>query len=261
MAIKNDYYSLFERNIGVLTKRQQEELRSTRVAIAGLGGVGGIIFERLVRLGIENFNVAEPDTFEASNLNRQMFSNFDNIGQKKAAIIIQEVKKINPNLSIKFFEDGVNDENVKEFVNADIIIDAVEYNLTYFLYLLHREARLAGKTVLAGQAIGFDSTLFVFSPKTVTFEDYIGLKSPDKMTVKEVNNYRIPLRKFCPKLPKYIPKALALKVVLREQYIPSCSLGVMSAATLLEMVLIKIVLRKGKIKFAPDYYNLDVYNI
>lgn len=255
------YDEIFQRNIGIFTRKEQERLRRSTVSIAGLGGVGSVLLERLVRLGIENFKVADPDVIEASNLNRQIHSDIDSIGKDKAPIIIDAVKKINPSVKIEYYKNGVNEENVASFVESDLVIDAVEYNKTYYLYLLHKAAREANKNVLAGQAIGFDSTLFVFSPESVRFEDYIGLKNPETLTPSEINDFKIPINKFCPKLPAYVPKTLALSVFLRKHYIPSCSLGVISATVLLEMLTIRLLLGKGKARLTPDYYHLDIYNI
>lgn len=257
--MNSEYEKIFQRNIGVFTKKQQSDLSGVSIGIAGLGGVGGILFERLVRLGIQNFHVTDPDDFELSNLNRQMYSHTKNIGKNKAKIIVEEVKKINPSVKVRVFDEGINEDNVQEFVQVDIVVDAIEYNLPYFLYLLHREARKAGKHVLAAQAIGFGANLFTFSPNGVTFEDYIGLKDPENKTSEQINNYRIPIRKFCPKLPGYIPKALALKVFLRESYIPSCSLGVMAAASLIEMIIIKLAIGDTAIRITPEYYEIDFH--
>ncbi len=254
------YEELFQRNIGIFTQKEQEVLRNSTVTIAGVGGVGGIVLERLVRLGVENFIIGDPEKFEANNFNRQMYSNIETIGLNKARVLAREVKKINPNVKIKCFENGINRENVEEFVQSDIIIDAIEYNLPYLLFLLHKAARERNKMVLAAQAIGFGATLFVFSKDSIAFEDYIGLKNANVMTPEKINNYKIPIKKFCPIMPKYVSKTLALKVFLRKTYIPSCSLGVMAAASLLEIVVIKQLLEREKIRLTPKYYFLDFYN-
>ena len=66
-----DYDTAFERNIGILSKADQQRLRSSRVAIAGLGGTGSAQVHALARTGIGAFNLADPDTFELANFNRQ----------------------------------------------------------------------------------------------------------------------------------------------------------------------------------------------
>ena len=66
-----DYSTAFSRNIGWLTQAEQSRLRNARIAIAGMGGVGGIHLVTLARLGIGKFNIADFDTFDQANFNRQ----------------------------------------------------------------------------------------------------------------------------------------------------------------------------------------------
>jgi tRNA A37 threonylcarbamoyladenosine dehydratase len=66
-----DYHEAFSRNIGLFTVEEQEKLRRSRVAIAGMGGVGGVHLVTLARTGIGNFTIADPDRFELANMNRQ----------------------------------------------------------------------------------------------------------------------------------------------------------------------------------------------
>lgn len=257
---KYTYDEIFQRNIGIFNKKQQEKLRNSTVSIAGLGGIGGLLFERLVRLGIENFKVAEPDIFEISNLNRQLFSNMNNIGKNKIDTVVDECKKINPNIKVKVFPNGISESNVDDFVQADIVVDAIEYNLPYFLYLLHKSARKYDKTVLAAQAIGFGASLYVFNKESIKFEDYIGLKNPENMTKKEINDYKIPVNKFCPRVPKYVSKKTIANVLLRKSHIPSCSLGVSAASSLCEMAIIAKILDFFPMPLAPKYICYDCYN-
>jgi tRNA A37 threonylcarbamoyladenosine dehydratase len=67
-----DYSSAFSRNIGWVTADEQAKLRDSRVAIAGLGGVGGPHLLTLARLGVGKFNIADFDRFELQNFNRQI---------------------------------------------------------------------------------------------------------------------------------------------------------------------------------------------
>ena len=67
-----DYNTAFSRNIGWVTADEQRVLRGKRIAIAGMGGVGGLHLLALTRLGIGKFSIADPDTFELANFNRQV---------------------------------------------------------------------------------------------------------------------------------------------------------------------------------------------
>jgi len=84
----NDYYSkMVSRNIGIFSTEEQQKIKNAKVAIAGAGGVGGLLAERLIRLGVNFLKISDPETFEISNLNRQLGCNSETIGKFKASVI------------------------------------------------------------------------------------------------------------------------------------------------------------------------------
>jgi hypothetical protein len=91
-----DYATAFSRTIGWITATEQAKLRSRRVAIAGLGGVGGSHLLTLARLGIQSFNLADLDRFGTENLNRQAGAFQSTIGQPKIDVVSRMARDINP---------------------------------------------------------------------------------------------------------------------------------------------------------------------
>src|SRR5690349_8143683 len=91
-----DYDTAFRRNLGFANAGEQERLRRARIALAGLGGTGGAQLHALTRMGIGAFNVADPDTFELVNFNRQIGAFTHTIGRKKAGVMAELAKAINP---------------------------------------------------------------------------------------------------------------------------------------------------------------------
>lgn len=83
------YWKRVRRNLGWLgdteeeQRMRQEKLRDVVVGIAGCGGIGGAVADRLVRLGVRNLKIADPDTFDVSNINRQLGATVDNVGKNK----------------------------------------------------------------------------------------------------------------------------------------------------------------------------------
>ena len=73
MAPPFSYADAFDRNLGWFTETEQQALRSKTIAIAGMGGVGGVHLLTLVRLGFTKFRIADLDVFEVANFNRQFF--------------------------------------------------------------------------------------------------------------------------------------------------------------------------------------------
>ncbi len=96
----SEYKSLFERNYGVFSPDEQEKLRNANILIIGSGGIGGIVAISLARCGVENMTIYEFDSFQVSNLNRQICCNIDTLGQNKGVVTKEEILKINPQAKI-----------------------------------------------------------------------------------------------------------------------------------------------------------------
>src|ERR1700704_5794210 len=111
-----DYSTAFSRNIGWVTVEEQARLRTKRVAIAGLGGVGGFHLLTLARLGVGAFNLAELDRFELANFNRQVGATLSSVGRPKLDVLVELALDLNPELNIRRFPEGVTHENADEFL-------------------------------------------------------------------------------------------------------------------------------------------------
>src|SRR4249920_3082938 len=95
------YSEFTTRNIGFVTTGEQERLRNARVLIIGVGGMGGAAVQSLARTGIGSFAIADIDTFEVSNLNRQVFADLDTVDQHKAEATAARLRRINPEISLE----------------------------------------------------------------------------------------------------------------------------------------------------------------
>ena len=100
-----NYSQAFSRNIGWVTVAEQERLRGSRAAIAGLGGVGGGHLLTLTRLGVGNFNISDFDHFEVHNFNRQAGAMMSTVGQPKGETLSRMAKDINPEADIRLFPE------------------------------------------------------------------------------------------------------------------------------------------------------------
>lgn len=128
MQLSFNYQEAFSRNIGWLTKQEQQQLRHKRVAIAGLGGVGGVHLLTLCRLGIGKFHLADFDVFDLVNFNRQAGATVSTLGHSKLETMVRQARDINPELEIKEFSDGLTAQNVDDFLNdVDIYIDGLDF--------------------------------------------------------------------------------------------------------------------------------------
>ena len=116
-----------DRSIKLIGKNNVKKLNNLKVLIVGLGGVGGMTLEMLVRSGIENLIIIDYDDFEESNINRQLLCTQKSIEKHKTDEAIIRVKSINPLCSIKKYDVKINRDFLCENnLKVDYIIDACD---------------------------------------------------------------------------------------------------------------------------------------
>lgn len=119
-----NYLDRLEKMIG---KDNAKKISDIKVLVVGIGGVGGAALEMLVRSGVNNIFIADFDTFEESNLNRQILSLRDNIGEKKIDVARKRILNINPNCNVTIYEDKINYDVLSKIeAHLDYIIDACD---------------------------------------------------------------------------------------------------------------------------------------
>ena len=105
-----------------------EKLQASRVAIFGIGGVGGYVAEALARSGVGCFDLIDNDTVALTNLNRQIIATHDTIGQPKVQVMAERIHAINPEAVVHVHQCFFLPENAHEFDFAqyDYVVDAVD---------------------------------------------------------------------------------------------------------------------------------------
>ncbi len=122
-----DLKDRYKRNENMLSPDENKRLRSFRVAVVGCGGLGGHIIEMLARLGVGHLTCIDADVFEVTNLNRQLLSTPDNLGQPKSAVAEKRVKLINPEVKVKVHQTMLGAENaLKLLQDHDLVCDALD---------------------------------------------------------------------------------------------------------------------------------------
>ncbi len=117
----------YMRNIGTLSLAENELLKIKRAAIVGCGGLGGYVFEMLGRIGVGRITIIDGDVFTPSNLNRQILSDTQKIGQSKVRSAVDRMKLVNPEISITPIEKTIDQGNAQELLHGhDVIIDALD---------------------------------------------------------------------------------------------------------------------------------------
>lgn len=119
---------MFSRTESLIGREALENLKKVRVAVFGLGGVGGYAAEALARSGIGALDIIDKDRVSESNINRQIMADANTLGQVKVELMKSRLESINPNMEVRgyhsFFLPGA--EQDFHFSSYDYIIDAVD---------------------------------------------------------------------------------------------------------------------------------------
>lgn len=249
-----NYDEAFDRNLGWLTQAEQDKLRRSTVAIAGLGGAGGFQAQALARLGITRFKFADPDVFELTNLNRQIGATRDSLGQSKVEVLKSMILGINPEAVIELYPEGIHEGNIDAFLKgADLVIDGIDFFALDAKLLLFRRSRAQGLVTLTSCPLGFGASLIIFSPSGMTFEDYFGFR--ESMSDEERNfGFAFGLS----------PTPLCLSYMneraseLGSRRASSVSPGLMLVGAITGTEAVKHLTGKKPVAFAPAVYQIDL---
>nr|WP_300309312.1 ThiF family adenylyltransferase [Halomonas sp.] len=121
-----DYATFTTRNIGFVSSGEQQTLQKTRIFVCGVGGMGGAAFMALVRAGIGRFVIADIDTFEISNLNRQVFATATTIGRSKADSAAEAALEINPQIEIEVLGSEWSEQLPDIAARCPIIVNGMD---------------------------------------------------------------------------------------------------------------------------------------
>ena len=110
------------RNLGALTEKECTLLHTKTVFVAGCGGLGGYLIEMLLRLGVGTIRAADGDTFEASNMNRQLLSSPSSLGQPKAEAAAARAALVNPDVRFVPIPEFVTEENAADNIGVRRIL-------------------------------------------------------------------------------------------------------------------------------------------
>lgn len=249
------YDEAFSRNIGWLTQREQDQLRHKRVAIAGLGGVGGLHLLTLCRLGIGKFHLADFDTFDLANFNRQAGATVSALSHPKLEVMTQQARDINPELEITGFAEGVTAGNLDDFLSGvDIYIDGLDF----FAFEARQQvfAACAARRIPAVTAapLGMGAAVLNFLPGSMSFDDYFRLN--------DGHEREKPLRFLMGLAPGRLQMGYLVDpstVDLANRKGPSTIMACQLCAGVAATEALKILLGRGPVRAAPKGYHFDAY--
>lgn len=246
----------FSRNLGWVTESEAQRLSEARVAIAGVGGVGGHYAEMLARLGVCRFTLADFDRFELGNFNRQNGSGISSLGTPKLDIIKRRILDINPTAEIREFREGIDRDNVALFLEgADLYLDGLDFFALKERGWLFRCLREQNKTGITVAPIGMGASAIVFTPQSMSFADYFGFDDATSDTEQAVRF----LAGLAPSLMQRHYLADPLRADLVNRKLPSTPMGCYLCAGVAGTLALKVLLHRGPVRAAPWSLHFDSY--
>lgn len=241
------------RNIGLITEEEQEILRTSTIAICGMGAAGGHHLLALARLGVSNFVIADPDTFEISNIHRQAGAFADTLGRNKAEVMAEVVKSVNPDASVTVFPVAIGEDNIREFLmDADILLDGVEFFEIDVRRLVFDKAREKGIYAITAGPIGCGSSIQIFAPDGMGFDRYFGIKH-GMTRAERLAAFGVGL---LPKLPRGRQMDTS-KIDFEKQKGPALISSIMICSGIMVTEVIRVLLQRPNIKAIPHSYYFD----
>lgn len=249
------YDLAFSRNIGWVTEDEQRALRARRVAVGGLGGVGGSHLLTLARLGIGAFTITDLDTFDWPNLNRQAGAAVSTMGRPKLEVMANQVRDINPTVDLRLMPNGLTMDNIDTFLEgADLYMDSLDIFALDIRRKVFTRCEELGIPAVTAAPMGLGTALLVFMPGSMSFEKYFAFDG---------YSFEDQILKFIVGVsPSMIQRHYLFNresVNLFKKKVPSTAMGIELAAGVACSTALKLLLKRGPVRCAPRGLHFDAY--
>lgn len=250
-----DYNQAFARNLGWVTEAELKILQQGRIAIAGLGGVGGSHLLTLTRLGVGSFRIADFDRFELANFNRQAGAALSRIDRPKVDALAEMALDINPHLDIARFPSGVETGNLEAFLDGvDCYIDGLDFFAMDIREQVFAACAERGIPALTAAPLGWGVSLLSFLPGAMTFEDYFQLA--DQPESEQLRRFLVGLS---PEAIQFGALVDPTRLDLERRIGPSTPVGCELCAALAATTAAKLLLGRGDVLAAPTSLHFDAF--
>ena len=250
-----DYDEAFSRNIGWVSEEEQLILRHKRIAIAGMGGVGGVHLLTLVRMGFTRFHISDMDDYELANFNRQVGASMSTVGKPKAETMAAQARDINPDVEIEIFPHGINETNIEAFLDGvDLFIDGFDFFVLDIRAMVFAACGDKAIPAITAGPIGMGTAYIVFLPGQMTFEQYFRFEGKSRE-----EKYVSFLLGLTPKMLQRRYLADMSRVDLEGQRGPSTAMACQMCAGVAGVEAVKVLLGRGRVFPAPYYHQFDAY--
>ncbi|MCU1496589.1 MAG: ygdL1 [Acidimicrobiales bacterium] len=246
----------FQRNLGILDPDQMRQVGDTHVLVAGVGGAGGQCALDLARLGFGWITLADFDSYEVHNANRQAGCFESTLGQAKIDVIGRMCVDVNPDLELRKCAQGITENNVDAVLSGidappvDFVIEVIDLSGERAKEWLHLGCRQRGIVAMTGVMLGFGAALHVYQPDAPLYQDIYML--PDG---------RIDLDKFVPRVPSYAVQQYWDACIAGRGPAPTCAIGATTAAGMIVTEIVRgLQLGRSEMVSYPEYLYVDLYD-
>ena len=245
----------FCRNVGWISADEQSRLHEARIAIAGLGGVGGAHLLTLSRLGIGAFNISDFDRFEVHNFNRQAGAFMSTLDQPKVEVLARMAADINPEADIRTFPAGVTEGNVDAFLEGvDVYVDGIDFFAMDARRMLFRACAERGIPALTAAPLGMGVAFLYFKPGGMSFEEYFCLEGQSRQ-----EQFARLMAGLSPAMLQRTYLVAPEAVNFAEQRGPSTAMACELCAGVMGTAVLKVLLKRGPLRAAPWGMHFDAY--
>lgn len=200
--------NIFSRAELLLGEEALEKLRSARVALFGIGGVGSFAAEALARGGVGHITLVDGDTVSITNINRQLIALHSTVGKEKTAVMAERIADISPETEVETYPVvyGAENRDLLDFSTYDYVIDAID-TVTSKLILIE-EAKKAGVPVISCMGTGnkFHPERFEVTDISKTSVCPLAKVMRKELKVRGIKNVKVVYSKEEPQKPAESPE-------------------------------------------------------
>lgn len=255
-----NYELAFQRNFGLLCYGDLDKIRSTRVGIGGLGGCGSNHLLALVRMGFEKFAIADPDTFEQPNFNRQAGAALSTVGRLKVDVMAKMASDINPNCDIISFPDGLTSDTIDDFVTvSNIGINAIDWFQVGLYGRYHDTFRDQGKYSVATAPFGFGCAMTVIGPETPSFADVFSIDPVSDSVPEQLRKFAAMMASAGYATGYLAPGVNEIREPVEETRIASSASALYLCSALTSAEILYIATGRRRPTLAPEVLQMDMF--
>jgi len=253
------YEEMVTRNAGFLTAAEQATLKGARVFVAGVGGMGGAALQSLVRAGVGHLTIADMDTFEVSNLNRQLFATLDTVGRGKVEATADALRRINPDIGLTTYGAEWVERLDEILPTHQVVINGMD-DLAAGIQL-YRKAREHGATVIDAYTSPLPSVTVV-RPADPRPEVRLGFPTVGTdwraITAAQANEAKLAEAVYVmvhSSSRNHIDLKVAAEMMAGTRSRPSFAPMVIATGTMMAFEAVKLLLRKETVDCRGVFYN------